>query len=322
MHQLSLLVLAATATASEFHGIVKEVNSANLGWRAEVPSRFNSSEEGKALCGTFLKGHPKYRDYQLPAMAVITDIDVPASFDSRDAFPKCPLIGHVRDQSACASCWAFAGTEAYESRLCVSTGKSVDLSEEDVLACNGGDAGDCTGGQPASAMIWIQIDGAVTGGDYNETGTCKPYTLPPCAHHSTSPKYKPCPSHLYPTPACKKTCVSDYSKSYTADKIKGGHVAYVLGIAQIKAALVKGGPLATAFHLYADFLTYKSGVYQHQTGEYLGGHAVLIIGYGTEAGTDYWLVKNSWNDSWGADGFFKIAHGECDIDDGPITVTF
>jgi len=313
MHQLSLLVLAATATASEFHGIVKEVNSANVGWRAEVPARFNSSEEGKALCGTFLKGHPQYHDYQLPVMTVDTDFDVPASFDSRDAFPHCPLIGHVRDQAQCGSDWAFSATEAYESRLCVEFGKSVDLSEEDTLTCSGiDDDFGCGGGHVDYAMYWMQKRGVVTGGDYQEKGTCKPYTLAPGFAH---PWYK--------TPPCTYTCVPDYSKSYEADKIKGGDVLSIQsGVEQIMAALVKGGPLSTAFHVYADFLTYKSGVYQHHTGKYLGGLAVLIIGYGTEDGKDYWLVKNSWNVSWGADGFFKIAHGEVGIDDSPWAFIF
>lgn len=44
------------------------------------------------------------------------------------------------------------------------------------------------------------------------------------------------------------------------------------------------------------------GVYQHVTGEMLGGHAVKIFGWGEEKGTPYWLAANSWNDDWGDKG--------------------
>lgn len=53
--------------------------------------------------------------------------------------------------------------------------------------------------------------------------------------------------------------------------------------------------------------SYTSGVYTCPTsGQPLGGHAVSIIGWGTEGGVDYWLVRNSWNPTWGAGGLFKI----------------
>lgn len=62
------------------------------------------------------------------------------------------------------------------------------------------------------------------------------------------------------------------------------------------------------------------GVYQHVTGDYLGGHAVRLIGWGTENGTPYWLVANSWNSDWGDKGTFKIARGqdECGFEDGLV----
>lgn len=69
--------------------------------------------------------------------------------------------------------------------------------------------------------------------------------------------------------------------------------------------------------VYDDFLTYKSGVYQHVSGGDPGGHAIKIIGWGVENGTPYWLCANSWNYSWGENGFFKILRGknECGIED-------
>jgi len=77
------------------------------------------------------------------------------------------------------------------------------------------------------------------------------------------------------------------------------------------------GPVETAFTVYEDFLTYKSGVYRHRTGGELGGHAVKIVGWGVENGLKYWKIANSWNPKWGDQGYFKILKGtdECGIED-------
>merc|ERR1719491_1247010 len=77
---------------------------------------------------------------------------------------------------------------------------------------------------------------------------------------------------------------------------------------------MKGGPVETAFTVYQDFFAYKSGIYVHTSGGVAGGHAVKIIGWGNQAGTNYWIVANSWGASWGMSGFFWIEFGQCGID--------
>jgi cathepsin B len=74
------------------------------------------------------------------------------------------------------------------------------------------------------------------------------------------------------------------------------------------------GPVETGFTVYADFMNYESGVYYHVSGRMEGGHAVKILGWGNEDGMDYWLCANSWNTSWGLEGFFKIKVGDSGID--------
>jgi cathepsin B len=72
--------------------------------------------------------------------------------------------------------------------------------------------------------------------------------------------------------------------------------------------------METAFTVYSDFMNYKSGIYVHTSGYQEGGHAVKILGWGTQSGLNYWICANSWGTSWGEAGFFRIAVGQCGID--------
>merc|ERR1711998_375102 len=121
----------------------------------------------------------------------------------------------------------------------------------------------------------------------------------------------------YPSPSCAQACSeSGYNQTYAQDKLKATSSYSVRGVSQIQTDLMTNGPLYVAFTVYDDFETYKSGVYKHTTGGFLGGHAVEMIGWGTENSEDYWLIKNSWNEEWGDNGLFKIARGvnECGIE--------
>ena len=71
------------------------------------------------------------------------------------------------------------------------------------------------------------------------------------------------------------------------------------------------------------FKFYKKGIIKKRCGDTID-HAVLAVGYGTDNGTDYWLVKNSWNEEWGDNGYFKIARGtdECGIEDDVTGIQF
>jgi len=76
------------------------------------------------------------------------------------------------------------------------------------------------------------------------------------------------------------------------------------------------GPIETAFHVFKDFMSYTSGVYVRQSDDYLGGHAVKVIGWGYDATSklNYWIAQNSWGASWGMNGMFWIAFGQCGFD--------
>jgi len=57
-----------------------------------------------------------------------------------------------------------------------------------------------------------------------------------------------------------------------------------------------------------EFMYYRSGIYRVQKCDgYLATHALVIVGYGSENGDDYWILKNSWGPRWGEKGFIRIA---------------
>jgi C1A family cysteine protease len=84
----------------------------------------------------------------------------------------------------------------------------------------------------------------------------------------------------------------------------------------LKAAVAQQ-PVAVAIE--ADtryFQSYSSGVLTSSSCGTNLDHGVLIVGYGTENGQDYWLVKNSWSDTWGMGGYVKIARSSSTNDPG------
>lgn len=308
-------------------GFVAEINSvAGIKWTAHESPKFAGSSFNyvKSLCGTVVD--PKLT-FRLPEKnsSILSDASLPEEFDVRTAWPSCSSVtGHVRDQASCGSCWAFGSTEAFNDRLCIaSAGKfQTLLSVEDTTACCGFlkcFSMGCNGGQPSGAWRYFTRDGIVSGGDFDDIGkgdTCQPYTIPSCAHHVVDPTRPNC-TEGGGTPKCSSTCSEkSYKTAFSSDRHFAKSSYSISGEEKIMADIQAHGSVTGAFTVYADFPTYKSGVYHHVKGDALGGHAIKIMGWGVEDGTKYWLVMNSWNPTWGDHGLFKIVRGtnECGIE--------
>jgi len=209
-------------------------------------------------------------------------VDIPTHFDSREKWPNC--IHPILNQGQCGSCWAFGATEALSDRLCIGSNGSINvvLSPQWLVSCDWAGMG-CSGGWPDLAWDYMKLSGVAT-------LDCVPYEA----------KDGTCPSKCHDGSKIQK---------YYADSVD-----LLFGPENIQKAILEGGPVETTFTVYEDFMSYSGGIYKHTSGKELGGHAVKIVGWGRENSTNYWIIANSWGTSWGLEGFFKIAFGQCGID--------
>mmetsp|Transcript_25306 Transcript_25306/g.27637 ORF Transcript_25306/g.27637 Transcript_25306/m.27637 type:complete len:353 (-) Transcript_25306:168-1226(-) len=311
--------------------MVDQINGMKSTWRAAIPVRFANATiaDVKVMLGTVLPSDEGYIAPLMEKTAFATeDSAIPESFDVRTAWPNCAAItGRVRDQSNCGSCWAFGSTEAFNDRLCIATGDTKTiLSPEDTNACCSGLACSfsmgCNGGQPSGAWSWFTKTGVSTGKDWADIGkgdSCKPYSMQSCAHHVEPPEGMVSCTTLpsYKTPSCTSTCSeSAYGTAYKTDKFFAKSSYSVKGVSNIQKEIMEKGTVSVAMTVYEDFEAYAGGVYQHVSGKNLGGHAIKMIGWGVDNGTPYWICQNSWNESWGEKGTFRILRGsnECGIE--------
>jgi len=135
--------------------------------------------------------------------------------------------------------------------------------------------------------------------------------------------FPPCDDHMHKcqdyvdNPTCENKCQDGYPKTLEEDKSYASSVDTVRGEENIMKEIYENGSVEGSFEVYEDFADYESGVYQHITGENLGGHAIKIIGWGvTDDGIKYWIIANSWGTNWGEKGFFRIVRrqDECNIE--------
>ncbi|XP_059653744.1 cysteine protease RD19A-like [Cornus florida] len=252
----------------------------------------------------FRRKHLGLNRLRLPVDAkeapILPTNDLPTDFDWRDH----GAVSAVKNQGSCGSCWSFSATGALEGAHFLATGKLVSLSEQQLVDCDhecdpedarSCDSG-CRGGLMNSAFEYtLKSGGLMREEDYPYTGTDR------------------------------GTCKFDETK--IAASVSNFSVVS-LDEDQIAANLVKNGPLAVAIN--AVFMqTYVGGVSCPYICSKRLDHGVLLVGYG-EAGyapirmkeKPYWIIKNSWGEHWGENGFYKICRGRniCGVDSMVSTV--
>jgi len=184
-------------------------------------------------------------------------------------------IGAVKDQGQCGSCWAFSTIGALEGRHFIQNNETVILSEQDLVDCDTVDSG-CNGGLMGNAYDFIiKNNGVESSKDYPYTardGKCK-----------------------------------DNKKKHSDVQVKSKVVLENTDEDHMIAAL-QSGPLAIAIN--ADLLqSYTGGVIDAKANKCDPSsldHGVVLVGYTK----DTWIIRNSWANSWGEDGYFRFKRGQ------------
>ena len=243
---------------------------------------FRANQELLAKGSRFLRG-------SVPTVQQegIMDLEsLPTSVDWRSK----GVVTNVKDQGSCGSCWSFSTTGALEGIYAISNGNLVSFSEQQLVDCDYGLRKNhgCNGGLMDDAFSFISSNG----------GLCSEESYPYVS--GTTKKEGTCQI------SCKLVSGSKISK-YT-DVTANSDNAMMTALAQ--------QPVAVAIDATTDFQLYKSGVFTAKCGTDLN-HGVLLVGYGSQNGLDYYILKNSWSSDWGMEGYVLLGKGNDPVNGKP-----
>jgi cathepsin F len=197
-------------------------------------------------------------------------------------------VTDVKDQGSCGSCWAFGTVADMEGSHFLAGNDLVSLSEQQLVSCDSkGEDEACNGGLPESAFEYvIKAGGLVKEKKYK--------------YNSGDGYNRHCKKKLV-----KKKKAAQISGFVQVSNNKNGEDV-------MAQALFKSGPMVIGIDA-EPMQDYVGGIDQPPECESKAqdlNHAVVIVGYGTENGVDFWKIKNSWDTDWGEEGYYRIVRGD------------
>jgi cathepsin L len=207
----------------------------------------------------------------------------PPSFDSRTL----GIIGPIKDQGQCGSCWDFSGTcvveVAYNKAGIGGGADKMILSEEYTLSCtkNGG----CNGDDNVTVLDWAKSTGLPLTADYGA--------------------YKAAPGKCAFTPNMTLYKIDDWG---FADSNGGNGITPVQ---DIKNAIVAYGCVGCAVAAGSSWDTWSSDPNYVHTGTSTSiDHDVDLVAWDDAKGRKgAWLMRNHWGTSWANGGYGWIEYG-------------
>ncbi|KAM0866106.1 hypothetical protein ACQ4PT_042826 [Festuca glaucescens] len=200
--------------------------------------------------------------------------DKPPPPPSVDWRAKGAVVPPKSQSSSCSSCWAFVTVATIETLHWIKTGKLVSLSEQQLVDCDQYDGG-CNLGSYHRGYKWVVENGGLT------------------------------TEAEYPYRAVRGPCNRAKSARIAAKITGQGAIPPRNELIMQRA--VAGQPIGVAIEVGSGMQFYRSGVYSGPCGTRLA-HAVTVVGYGTDpsTGAKYWIVKNSWGQTWGEQGYIRM----------------
>ena len=212
------------------------------------------------------------------------------------------LTAIIKDQEYCGCCWSHSATTALGYRY-HKLGIEVDLSPQDALSCY---LRDCDAGNfLIDSQMNLVKNGTLTEG-------CLPFSS------GDGMTIEDCPSECKDGSEFKRY----YSQNaYITENYYSKSTFYEI-IPLIMDQLITKGPVVTGIDVYYDFVYWQfdaekchNEVYTYDgKSEYLGGHAIVIVGYGILNGKYYWLIQNSWGEYACDHGFIKVEFGNIGVE--------